>query len=323
MSRYTILACLLALPLAFLVGCPTGGSDDDDSVTDDDDAVEDDDDSVMDDDDSVMDDDDVVDDDDIVDDDDSVVEPCVDDALEDNDEEADASVIVPPVTDLLICPDDHDWYELTVAEGHWTLTVAFVHTSGDIDATLWGPDGSIGSGVSFSDNEVFDWEVPAGGQTYTLDVRYYGGGDEDEPGNSYEIQLAEYVPPTCDPDDSFEPNDEQASPSAITAGTHTGLKVCEFDADWYSIDLAEGDEITVEAVFTDDTGDIDMWLYDPAAAEVGEADSASDNETLGPFTVPTGGAGTHVIYVELYLDDDTIGQTYDLTVTVVTAGGGT
>jgi len=310
LSRYTILAFLLALPLAFLVGCPTNPDpgDDDDSATEDDDDAMDDDDSV-------------VDDDDVMDDDDSGGEPCIDDALEENDEEVDASVITPPVADLVACPSDDDWYELTVAEGTWTLSITFTHANGDIDATLWGPDGSIGSGISSTDNEEFEWTVPAGGQTYTLEVRYYEGGDDaDDPGNVYGIELAETVPPTCDPDDGFEENDDEASAAVITAGNHTGLNVCEFDADWYSIDLAEGDEITIEVLFIDEAGDIDIEFIDPAGDEVDSGSSMDDNEVLDPFTVPVGGAGVHLLLVELYSDDDTVGTTYDMNIGVVTGG---
>ena len=315
MSRYTILAFLLALPLIFLIGCPTSPTDDDDSGGEDDDDVTDDDDS------GTTDDDDVVDDDDSgATDDDDAVEPCADDALEDNDEEADAVAVTPPVDDLTACMDDDDWYSLDLLEGEWTVLLTFVDEEGDIDADLFDSAGDeVASGGSGSDNEELQVTVPAGGGTYLLQVYLFS--DDDTPGNRYTITLVEYIAPVCDGDDAFEDNETEATAAAITAGSHTGLKVCAFDRDWYSIDLAEGDEITVEVLFTNDLGDIDTNLNDSNGIYVESGYSSDDNETMGPYTVPVGEAGTHTIDVHLYSDpDEIVGNVYDLNITVVGSG---
>ena len=312
MSRHTILACLLALPLAFLVGCPVV---DDDDVSDDDDSATVDDDDVMDDDDSGTDDDDVVDDDDAVDD-------CIDDALEDNDDEASAAAITPPTNDLVACMDDEDWYTLDLAEGEWTVILTFLDDEGDIDSDLYDSAGDeVASGGSGSDNEEMQVTVPAGGGTYHLNVYLYAEGDDATSGNTYTVTTEEYVAPVCENDDAFEDNETDATAAAITAGNHPGLQVCAFDRDWYSIDLAAGDQITVEILFTNDMGDIDASLMDPNGIDAVNGYSSDDNETMGPYTVEADEGGTWLIDVHLFNDpDEIVGNVYEMNITVGSGG---
>ena len=117
-------------------------------------------------------------------------------------------------------------------------------------------------------------------------------------------------PPAPCPTDAFEGNDE-ANPMALTVGTYTDLVVCDDIDDWYSITLAEGQELTITAMFLDDEGDIDVRVFAPDGAYVTAGTSVSDDEVV---TLTAETAGTYAVRVYLFADaagtDE--GNMYDL-----------
>jgi hypothetical protein len=123
---------------------------------------------------------------------------------------------------------------------------------------------------------------------------------------------------TC-ADDIYEENDvpEQASP--LTAGTHSDLRMCPSEKDYYSITLSAGDDISVEIAFSNDGGDIDARLFGPTGTQLDSGASTDDNEQLATTADTT---GTYAIEIELYSEtDDILGNDYTLDI-VVTNGAG-
>lgn len=114
----------------------------------------------------------------------------------------------------------------------------------------------------------------------------------------------------------YEPENVADQAAAVAAGEYDGLFVCRGDDDWYAIELAEGERLTVTAAFTHLEGDIDLALYAPDGATL-IADSASlqNTESVGLLRAPM--AGTWLLRVYLAAGDGTaVVNGYGLTVEV-------
>ncbi|MBU1238922.1 PPC domain-containing protein, partial [Myxococcota bacterium] len=114
------------------------------------------------------------------------VEPtCTDDALEDNDNPAQARALQDDhLIDLKICPSDDDWYSLEIASARTALSITFVHTNGDLDLSLHDSAGTeISSSTSISDTESVDLSALSSG-TYLIRVYGYNGAE-----NSYNLTI--------------------------------------------------------------------------------------------------------------------------------------
>ncbi|HCP48336.1 MAG TPA: hypothetical protein DIU15_20015, partial [Deltaproteobacteria bacterium] len=239
--------------------------------------------------------------------------PCTDDLFEDNDELAAATIFSgDPMTDLVSCPEDEDWFAIDMNENEsLMLDVSFLDADGDIDVQFQDATGAVlASGSSASDNESVNVNATNAG-TYYIRVHLFADDGVDV-GAPYSIAINE--PPTC-PSDSFETNQTEANAASISVGAYASLNVCELDDDWYAIDAAEGQTISVTLSFLHDEGDVDATLYDPTGGWAVSGTSVTDNEELGPYTVAT--AGVHTLRVRLYSDNGTvIGNSYDLDVQV-------
>ncbi len=235
---------------------------------------------------------------------------CVEDRLEDNDDAMTPAMIGPmSVGGLNLCPGDDDWFAFSARAGDAvTIDVLFTDNEGDVDAALYDPAGAvIDTGVTASDNEQLTHDVTTNG-TYAVRVYLYGDGGT-VPGNTFSLDL-NIVGCTYD---SFEPNDAAASASPVTVGSHSGLGICDTDNDYFTIDLDVGDQLTVDALFSDPEGDVDLELRDASGGLLDESDSVTDNEQVS-HTVTT--AGTYVIRVLLYRDAGSLpGNAYALSIT--------
>ncbi len=129
---------------------------------------------------------------------------CADDGLEENDTAGAATPLVPgPVQGLRICPGDDDWFAFEATDRASVLVrVRFSHATGDLDATLFRPDGRVlVEAVSQSDDEVLRGSDLTAG-LHLLRVGGYAGG-----GNRYALNLAVAPHPTA-PDPPPDPEPE-------------------------------------------------------------------------------------------------------------------
>jgi hypothetical protein len=293
---FLVLVPALLLLLA-LAACPTQPAGDDDT-------------STLDDDDIWPDDDDSADDDDSVDDDDSGAAPeCVDDGMEDNDDETLATPVVPGAyPGLVACPEDEDWFVVALELGeHLQVDLSFAHTEGDIDLLIHGPGGDqLAQGTSVTDDESAGATAMEAG-AYTIVVYTV-----DELGSDYAMTVAVGEPPEC-PVDVLEENDGVDAPGTPGPGTWTALTVCKDDEDWYRFSLAVDQVLDVTVTFLTDEGDIDLELYDAAAALVDDSGGIVDIEEIS-FTAT--GAGNYDLRVFLYESEEAWQNTYDLTVAI-------
>ena len=240
---------------------------------------------------------------------------CIDDPYENNDGWATATdVTVAGLSALAVCPSDHDWYTIDLLTGDQiTVDLTFVDAEGDIDLYLFedATSPSVASSASTSDNESASWTVTQDGPFYIQAFFYADAGAV--VGNTYDLGLT--VTLAACVDDTLEENDSDTAAVPVGPGLTPDLVTCPTDDDWYTFDLFAGDEITVDALFLDAEGDIDLELYfDPTAAALEESDSSTDNESV-THTAAT--AGTYYIKVWLYADAGVVeGNAYDLDVTL-------
>ena len=97
------------------------------------------------------------------------------------------------------------------------------------------------------------------------------------------------IPNSCT--DMYEPNEDQASASALGAGGLMGAYICG-DEDWYSLTL-DGQPTLLTIEFTDEAGDIEAELIDSTGTTVMSRRSSTDNENFGLI----GRSGPHYLRV--------------------------
>lgn len=99
--------------------------------------------------------------------------PCIEDPLEDNDTREAARPLPTPGPDFLIylraCPGDDDWFSIIAIAGQeLQIDVSFSHAEGDIDISLFDPDGNwVADAHSVTDDERITYVASETG-TYTL-----------------------------------------------------------------------------------------------------------------------------------------------------------
>lgn len=261
------------------------------------------------------------------------IAPCVDDALEDNDDVATAKVLNPgDTTSAVACPGDADWYRFDALQGdYFEGSIAYDDISGDVDGTLYDVQGVPWSEADYNQTnpDPFDiFEIPADG-TYFIETVL----DPNQPflisGSAYDLDVDVVQPDAC-PTDAFEPNDTSASAVPITEGSYPDLGACYYVGgfpedrfDWYTLDVAAGNTITLSASFEHDEGDIDLYLFDfPQsngaidARYLRRSFSSSDDEYL-TYDVTT--TGTYYIGLRVFADDGTgiaDGNRYDLDISI-------
>ena len=117
----------------------------------------------------------------------------------------------------------------------------------------------------------------------------------------------------CPAADALEPNDDCLSAVALANGTYTTLTVegtgGVVNEDFYSVNLPVGEILTVDCLFSNASGDVDVYFYDPATSPncggevLGDylvrGFTASDNENVS-YSNPTAAAMTIIVRVELF-----------------------
>ncbi len=118
-----------------------------------------------------------------------------------------------------------------------------------------------------------------------------------------------HSPPTpdCSAPDGFEDNDECTVGVILADGTHTALNVEEFDHDFFQVRVRSGQTLTVDALFQNDFGDVDLYLWDPhmacgtdvvgsGAGAIAASTSTTDHEQI---VYTNSGATTETLIIEV------------------------
>ncbi len=290
---------------------PALGDDDDatDEQADDDDATEE---AADDDDATPVDDDDATED--AADDDDVPAVSCSD-AYEENDTaELAASLGFGDYAGLTMCQGDDDYYAIAALAGdRLILDLSFVDEQGDIDVQLQDAAGAwVASGTTANDDEHLEADIEVDGLYF---ARVYRFGTDGEPIQDYSLSVdaGEIPEPVACPLDPWEDNDDEAAAASVSAGAYTAASICMDDPDWYAVDATEGQLLTVDLLFIDEEGDVDLRVVAPDGTYTSSV-SVSDDESL---TVESTVAGTYLVRATLFADPGLEhGNTYDLNVSL-------
>ena len=121
------------------------------------------------------------------------------------------------------------------------------------------------------------------------------------------------TPPGC-VDDGYEDNDADSAPASVGGGPTPDLVTCDGDEDWFAFDVAIAEMVSVDVVFSDAEGDIDLQLFDPSGTFLTGSQSVDDDEAVGPLQAQV--AGDYLARVWLWSDAGSVpGNEYDLVVT--------
>ncbi len=217
---------------------------------------------------------------------------CVADSREEDDA---PSPSLPAITDgtysdLTMCMDpstglaDPDWFRFTLQTTTLALIeVQFSHARGDIDLRLRDAANLVlDRSMGVTDNETVVACLDPG--TYYAEVFSW---DEDV-NTSYDL-VFETIPGGCCVDDEWEPSDMQNAIPVMHGDILDELSICSGDEDWFAIDLAAGQYLYVEVLFTQltDMQDLDVYVVSPNGSTIltpccdpNNGQSATSNEEL-------------------------------------------
>lgn len=104
-------------------------------------------------------------------------------------------------------------------------------------------------------------------------------------------------------DDDYGYNETCQRAREVGIGTHSGLRICPDDEDWFQVSLSPGDRFSVDVLFSHAQGDLDTELYNTdCSREITGSISATDNEHFEHMAESSGAYAVRV-YSPLGVDD--------------------
>jgi hypothetical protein len=228
------------------------------------------------------------------------------DRLEDNDSTAEAFTVDQGVwyRRLTDCDEEGDFFAVTLDDTAM-VTVSYIVRA--IEGPSWRlefqqQDGDV---YFFSSSRVYLGTLRDRSFTF-LPGTYYVLLQGDEP-TSYALYDVEFTSgPPC-PDDSFEDNDFRDEAAPIAAGTYTGLRGCGYDYDFYALDAAAGQTLTVTVTAAGYEGRRKVYIRHPTGGSI-----VDYNGFDGPVTLEAALTQTGSHYIEIVMSSD--GVVYDLAI---------
>ena len=218
-----------------------------------------------------------------------------DDDFEDNDSlDADAAPLeVGVYSELVLLPDDEDWYRLDVPDecafGTLEAQIAFTHSPhGDLDLELTASDGSrlaASSGTGDVEGVALAQASPG---AYWLRVHGFK-----QAGNRYRLSVSLSCPRPGD--DPLEENDTPSQAAPLVPGEYGPLVA--LDDDWYVVGVeCPGATLTASASFTHAAGDLDLQVLDRATPPrvLAASTTLSDDERAVAAELPAGEVAVRV-----------------------------
>ena len=203
---------------------------------------------------------------------------CVPDAFEPNETCATASpIVVGTTTGLNIDPGTLDFYSINLAAGDAIqVDLTFLQAQGDIDLRLEAPCGTTrASSTSVTDNESASWTNTTGvAQLVVIRANRFGAALC----TPYSLTIVTTTPPVCVDDDAGA-NDTCATPQAVVVGATTAT-VRDVSPDWYTLAVAPGATLLVDANFVHASGDVDLELLGACTTPLDASGTTTNNEHL-------------------------------------------
>lgn len=190
---------------------------------------------------------------------------------------------------------DRDWFQFslnTTDKAFEELSVAFVHSLGDIDIRLYSGNNAnpIRSSTGTSNTETIDLKGLSAG-SYYLEV--YSYSQKENPG----YRLSFKAPPSIS-QDPFEPNNSR--PNAKDLGKVNGFgfwgeaerlpAITAGDEDWYKFEIASNGVSSSGVLLAMNylAGDLDFELYDNTGSKLATSGEASNIEWISLQNRPAG-----------------------------------
>ena len=202
-----------------------------------------------------------------------------------------------------------------VCDGTATVAIDFEHASGDVDLAIYDQNRNfIDRSASTTDDERLSFLVFAGLRYF---VHVYGYEGTCHPNYTLTVDS----PIGCDSCDEiaadrFEDNDtfvDATDLGLLGARTEAGLTIdMADDGDYYVFTASQTGRMTVEATFEHVRGDVDLYVYDNAEAEIASSRSTADNELVA-FDATAGVR----YYVLIHGYDGACSPSYDLVISSV------
>ena len=169
------------------------------------------------------------------------------DRFEENDIFDDAWDLPPHYHSGLYCQDD-DWFKFWANPGDQiTVDIHFNNGSGNLELELYNiTNGFLAGSYSNSDIETIIWSATYPGFYY---IKIYNSGQA----NYYDLDI-KFI------HDKYEPNNDFSNAVELYRGSHNNLW-CK-DDDWYKLPVDSDEQIIVQIYFNNDSGNLDMEIYD-------------------------------------------------------------
>ena len=211
---------------------------------------------------------------------------CADDAFEPNDTPDEAATVATSTgaadVTAQLCAGDPDWYAVSLPGGK-TLAVTVTHgTAGALELTVEAPSGApIGASEATAEAPAVVVADALAAGAYRIRV---DGAEGVTTGYRLEVSVGEWV---C-VEDAFEENDDVLSAVNVTGLSSLDGVVCGGDADWYAVDLVEGDTVSLDLRFVHAAGDLNLYLTRPNGQTLVFGGTVTDDEHV-EYTVPAEG----------------------------------
>jgi len=227
-----------------------------------------------------------------------------DDWMEENDDFWSAWWVNPNYySGLKILGIDEDWFHTYLNLGD-TINVElfFNHFDGDLQLELFDPSNTHRIGSYSGDNdEHISFTADISGDWRFRVYHAIGNSDVDYDLN---IWIAGATPTG---DDWMEENDGFWSAWGVSPNYYPDLIVIGNDEDWFQLYLNDGDVIDVRIFFDDNTGNLELELYDPLYNSRDGSYSSSDDEFIS-YAVDMSGNWR----IRVYHEDGNSNAKYDL-----------
>ncbi len=231
-----------------------------------------------------------------------VSQDCRPDPMEPNDDPMAPSVLVPGRTqELVLCPDDVDWFGMELARGDRLQVI--------VNTDFLAADHFHIALFNVEFTEVIQQDSLLIDTVATEDglYRLRATTSDEQAEYSFIVTLSRGVP--CD-DDDMEPNDAPLTAAPITEGTYGPLAICPRDEDWYVLQRPTDSDLVVRIDYPALDGDLDLdLLAGDGHTLVMRSATAGNSETVFSDNDP----GTR-FFIRVY-GDTQVSNNYEMTVT--------
>jgi hypothetical protein len=112
--------------------------------------------------------------------------------------------------------------------------------------------------------------------------------------------------------DPFGANNSFETAAVIEPGTYDGVTIYPIaEHDYFKFTLGATHDVTIDCLFTEVEGDLDMKLYDGAYQKIGNSNGYHDNEQIVKTALAPGD-----YYIEIFAFQDRFTNVYTLVLTV-------